>query len=78
LNEKRHEEKLTGQEEATLYALQAEIDGRDYANQIMDYSWTDRMEAEAKESQKEIGEIAERLSEIKLKGKPRHDRKPRP
>jgi hypothetical protein len=77
LAEKQLEEKLTEKDEAILYALQAEIDGRDYATKLVDDSWIDRLDGEEKQTQKEIGEIAARLSEFRLKGKPRHDRKPR-
>jgi hypothetical protein len=78
LSQKKFDAKLTEKEEDELYALQAEVDGRDFALQVADYSWKVQMEAAAAKTAQEIGDIAVKLSEIKLKGKRAHARKPRP
>jgi hypothetical protein len=78
LTEKRSDGTLTSRDEASLYALQAEVDGRDYAAKLGDEAWLDRLETDQERSRAEIGQIAKRLSDLKQKGKPPDDRKPRP
>jgi hypothetical protein len=71
-HERRYEElnerSLTGAlrpaEEDELYALQAEIDGRDYALQPPDDSWLESVESAQKQEERELGSLADRLGDV--------------
>jgi hypothetical protein len=58
---KKDEGDLSLQEEADLYVLQAEVDGRDYATQVPDDGWIKDMESKRLKAQQTLGRLADEL-----------------
>jgi hypothetical protein len=64
LNERSVTEALRPDEEDELYALQAEVDGRDYALQPPDDSWLESVESAQGKEERELGSLANRLADV--------------
>jgi hypothetical protein len=64
LNERSLSAALRPGEEDELYALQAEIDGRDYALQPPDDSWLESVESAQGKEERELGSLADRLGDV--------------
>lgn len=78
LIKKKHEGQLGPQEEAQLYELQAEVDGRDYAFQVSDDDWIKVMESKRRKAQSVLGSIADELAGLVEHGNNPNESQTRP
>jgi hypothetical protein len=69
---------LGTQEEAELYSLQAEVDGRAYAVQVPDNGWIKAMESKRRKAQQTLGHLAGELASLVQYGDKPNESQTRP
>jgi hypothetical protein len=73
MRKRRENHQFKAEEEDDLYALQAEVDGRDYAVQMPDNSWLESMSKEQHDVRLRLGQLASDLAALTHKARRPHE-----